>query len=132
MFWSKKINTKIYVIGSMVNLAIAAIFSYPDLTAILWLAGVQLGAIINHYSSVYVISSLIEAQMTDRAAPVDKKKLTFFLVLKIASLILAFALLVSYARNLVPKGIMLYIFQLIILGLSIKNIEHLIKKGPSE
>ncbi len=132
MSWSKKINSKIYVLGSLVNLAVAVFFGYPDLTSILWLGMVQLGAIINHYSSVYVVTSLIEAQMTDRSGPVDKKKLTFFLLLKIASLILAFALLVSYARNLVPKGIMLYIFQLIILGLSIKNIEHLIKKGPSE
>ena len=58
--------------------------------------------------------------------------MAFFLVMKIASLLLAFALLVTYARSLVPHGIILYIFQLIILGLSIKNIEHLIKKGPLE
>jgi hypothetical protein len=79
-----------------------------------------------------VVSSLIEAQISDRDAPINKKKLTFFLVLKIVSVILAFALLVTYARPLVPYGIVIFIFQLIILGLSIKNIGNLIKKGPLE
>ncbi len=132
MSWSKKINSKYYAIGSVANIGAAVIFGYPDTRSIMWLVIVLIGAIINHYSSVYVVGSLIEAQKTDLNAPINKKKLAFFLVLKIASLIIAFALLVSFARSLVPYGILIYIFQLIILGLSIKNIEHLIKKGPLE
>ena len=132
MSWSKKINSKTYAIGSLANVGAAAIFGYPEIRSILWLVVVLIGAIINHYSSVYVIGSLIAAQIADSNAPIDKKKLGFFLVVKIASLIIAFALLVSFARPLVPYGILIYIFQLIILGLSIKNIEHLIKKGPLE
>jgi len=132
MSWSKKINSKNYAIGSLANIVAAVIFGYPEIQSIIWLIVVQLGAVINHYSSVYVVGSLIEAQKTDINAPINKKKLAFFLVLKIASLLVAFALLVSFARSLVPYGILIYIFQLIILGLSIKNIEHLIKKGPLE
>ncbi len=132
MSWSKKINSKNYAIGSVANIGAAAIFGYPDFRSVLWLVVVLVGAVINHYSSVYVVGTLIEAQKTDVNAPINKKKLSFFLVLKIASLIIAFALLVSFARPLVPYGILIYIFQLIILGLSIKNIEHLIKKGPLE
>lgn len=132
MSWSKKINSKTYAIGSLANVGAATIFGYPNFQSIIWLIVVLIGAIINHYSSVYVIGSLIEAQMTDLNAPINKRKLAFFLVMKIASLIIAFALLVSFARPLVPYGILIYIFQLIILGLSIKNIEHLIKKGPLE
>ena len=132
MSWSKKINSKTYAIGSVANIAAASIFGYPDIPSIAWLIVVLVGAIINQYSSVYVVGSLIEAQKADLHAPPNKKKLVFFLVMKIASLIVAFALLVSFARALVPYGIMIYIFQLIILGLSIKNIEHLIKKGPLE
>lgn len=132
MSWSKKINTKIYAIGTLANVAVAAIFGWPSVEKILWLLLVLLGAVVNHYSSVYVVGSLIDSQLSDSTAPVNKKKMVFFLVMKIASLIIAFALLVNYARSLVAHGIVLYIFQLIILGLSIKNIEHLFKKGPLE
>ena len=132
MSWAKKINSKTYAIGTAANVVVAIIFGWPEITNVVWLLVVLLGAVINHYSSVYVVGTLIETQLSDSNAPVNKKKMTFFLVMKIASLIVAFALLVNYARSLVPHGIMLYIFQLIILGLSIKNIEHLIKKGPLE
>ncbi len=130
MSWAKKVNSKTYAIGTLANVAATAILGWPEIRSILWLLVVIFGAIVNHYSSVYVVGSLIEAQISDRDAPINKRKLSFFLVLKIASLILAFALLVSYARHLVPQGIIIYIFQLIILGLSIKNIEHFLKKGP--
>lgn len=132
MSWAKKINSKTYVIGTTANAAVAGILGWPELSHILWLLVVLLGAVINHYSSVYVVGTLIESQTSGNNAPVNKGKMAFYLLMKIASLIVAFALLVNYARNLVPHGIMLYIFQLIILGLSIKNIEHLIKKGPLE
>lgn len=132
MFWAKKINTKTYVIGTAVNAAVAVIFGWPDNQMIIWMLVVLLGAVINHYSSVYVVSSLIDSQLSTLNAPVSKGKMAFFLVLKILSLILAFALLVNYARSKVPQGIILYIFQLIILSLSIKNTEHFIKKGPLE
>lgn len=132
MSWAKKINSKTYAIGTAANVIVAGILGWPEIKNIAWLLVVLLGAVLNHYSSVYVVGTLIETQLSDNNAPVNKKKMTFFLVMKIASLIIAFALLVSYARELVPHGIMLYIFQLIILGLSIKNIEHFIKKGPLE
>lgn len=132
MSWSKKINSKTYAIGSAANIVVASIFGYPEISSIVWLVVVLVGAVVNQYSSVYVVGTLIEAQKADLNATLSKKKLVFFLVMKIASLIVAFALLVNFARALVPYGIMIYIFQLIILGLSIKNIEHLIKKGPLE
>lgn len=132
MSWAKKINSKTYATGTAANVVAAGIFGWPEINSAIWLLVVLLGSVINHYSSVYVVSSLIEAQISDRDAPINKKKLTFFLVLKIVSVILAFALLVTYARPLVPYGIVIFIFQLIILGLSIKNIGNLIKKGPLE
>ncbi len=132
MSWAKKINSKTYAIGTTVNAGVAVFFGWPDQQMIIWLLIVLTGAVINHYSSVYVVSTLIDSQLSRVDAPVSKGKMAFFLILKILSLILAFALLVNYARNKVPHGITLYIFQLIILALSIKNIEHLIKKGPLE
>ncbi len=132
MSWAKKINSKTYAIGTAANIVAAVIFGWPEVSSVIWLLIVLLGSATNHYSSVYVVTSLIEAQISDRDAPVNKRKLTFFLVLKIVSIILAFALLVTYARPLVPYGIVIFIFQLIILGLSIKNIGNLIKKGPLE
>jgi hypothetical protein len=133
MSWAKKINSKNYAMGTAANVVVAVIFGYPSLYSIMWLMAVLLGAIINHYSSVYVLSSLIESQIAARNAPIKKKKLIFFLVMKVVSLFLAFGLLITYARNMVLQGLALYIFQLIILGLSIKNIKHFIhKKGPLE
>lgn len=132
MYWAIKINSKTYATGTAANVVVAVIFGWPETNSILWLLVVLFGAFINHYSSVYVLCSLIESQVSVRNAPVKKKKLIFFLATKILSLILAFALLVRYARNMVPQGLILYIFQLIILSLSIKNIKHLIKKGPLE
>lgn len=132
MSWAKKINSKNYAIGSAGNAASALIFGWPEMSSVIWLLVVLLGSVLNHYSSVYVVSSLIEAQISDRDAPINKKKLSFFLLIKIMSLIMAFGLLVTYARPLVPYGIVIFIFQLIILGLSIKNIGNLIKKGPLE
>lgn len=132
MYWAKKINTKIYASGTAANVLVAGIFGYPEVRNTLWLLVVLLGAVINHYSSIYVVGSLIQNQLSDSFAPVNKRKMAFYLVLKIASLLVAFALLVNFARPLVAHGIILYIFQLIILGLSIKNIAQFIKKGPSE
>lgn len=132
MSWAKKINSKTYAIGTAANAGVAVIFGWPDNQMIIWLLVVLLGAVINHYSSVYVVSTLIDSQLSRLDAPMSKGKMAFFLAMKILSLILAFALLVNYARDKVPHGIILYIFQLIILALSIKNIEHLIKKGPLE
>jgi hypothetical protein len=132
MYWSKKIKNKTYAIGTATNVVVAIIFGYPDVKSILWLLVVLLGAIINHYSSIYVVSGLFESQLSQRSKPVSKKKLVLYLVLKVLSLFLAFGLLIAYARSMVIQGVVLYIFQLIILGLSIKNTEHFIKKGPFE
>lgn len=132
MSWAKKINSKTYAVGTAANVVVAGIFGWPELRNIIWLLVVLAGAVLNHYSSVYVVGTLIETQLSDSNAPVNKRKMAFFLMMKIASLIVAFGLLVTFARHLVPHGIILYIFQLIILGLSIKNIEHFIKKGPLE
>ncbi|MFL5784442.1 MAG: hypothetical protein ACJ76H_07540 [Bacteriovoracaceae bacterium] len=132
MYWSKKIKNKNYAIGTATNAVVAIIFGYPDVKSILWLLVVLLGAIINHYSTVYVVSALIESQLSQRGKKISKKKLVFYFVLKVLSLFLAFGLLISFARPMVIHGVVLYIFQLIILGLSIKNTEHFIQKGPLE
>jgi hypothetical protein len=132
MYWSKKIKNKNYALGTAATAIVAVIFGYPEAHAILWLLVVLLGAIINHYSTVYVVSALIESQLSQRGKPISKKKLVFYFVLKVLSLFLAFGLLITYARPMVIQGVVIYIFQLIILGLSIKNTEHFIEKGPFE
>jgi hypothetical protein len=132
MYWSKKIKNKNYAIGTATNAVAAIVLGYPDIHSIIWLWVILVGAIINHYSTVYVVSALIESQLSQRGKPVSKKKMVLYLVLKVLSLFLAFGLLITYARSMVIQGVVLYIFQLIILGLSIKNTEHFIQKGPLE
>ena len=93
-----------------------------------WLCFVVLASIINHYATVMVFSRLIDSRLQG-SDPVNKKKLAFYLFLKAGSLITAFICLVKFNRNMVLQGVALYIFQLIILSLSIKNIGQLLKKG---
>lgn len=130
MSWAKKVNNTKYLTGTFINLLFALLFSYPEQNSMFWLAFVVAASVINHYATIMVFSRLIDSR-TRGNDPVNKKKLAFHLFLKAASLITAFACLVKFSRNMVLQGVALYIFQLIILSLSIKNIGQLLKKGSS-
>lgn len=129
MSWSKKIDNKKYAFGSFINLLIALFFSYPNSSNMFWLAFVVAASIANHYATVMVFSRLIESRTLGNDTEINKAKMAFHLFLKAASLIVAFICLVKFARNMVLQGLAIYIFQLIILCLSIKNIGSFLKKG---
>jgi hypothetical protein len=129
MFWQKKINSKSYIIGTAINFAFAAYFGLPELKDVLTLSLMVLCSVGNHIFMVYALSSLIESQLYDGNAP-NKKKLFGSIVGKTLFLILGFVCLIKYSPNKVLQALSLYIFQLIILALSIKNIGKFFKKGP--
>jgi hypothetical protein len=129
MFWQKKINSKSYLIGTAINVAFAVYFGLPELKDVLSLALMVLCSVGNHIFMVYALSSLIESQLYDGDAP-NKKKLFGSIVGKTLFLVLGFVCLIKFSPNKVLQALSLYIFQLIILALSIKNIGKFFKKGP--
>jgi hypothetical protein len=129
MSWQKKINSKSYFLGTAINLAFAMYSGQPSLKDVLSLVLMVLCAVGNHIFMVYALSSLIESQMYGSDAP-DKKKLFGSIIGKIVILMIGFICLITFSPNKVLQALTLYIFQLIILTLSIKNIGKFFKKGP--
>lgn len=128
MFWLKKINNKSYLAGTAINLAFAVFFGLPGLIDVVCLVLMVFCAVGNHVFMVYAINALIESQLTDGDA-VNKKKLFGSIVGKTLFLVLGFICLIKYSPQNVLQALSLYIFQLIILALSIKNIGKFFKKG---
>jgi hypothetical protein len=130
MSWSKKIDKRKYTVGTLVNLGFAVFFAYPNWNSVLWLTFMVAASICNHYATIMVFTRLVESRMMmGNDTEINRKKMVFHLFLKAASLIVAFICLVKFARNMVLQGLAIYIFQLIILCLSIKNIGSFFKKG---
>lgn len=131
MSWLEKIDSKKYLFGSFVNLGLGLYSGWPDTLSCLWLSYMVIGAALNHYFTISVFSRMVESQKNpERTA--RKGKLVVHIILKFFFLISAFIGLLTFAKDKVIQGLLMYIFQLIILFLSIKNIGQLIKKGPTQ
>ncbi len=129
MAWSKKINSKNYFIGTTINLGFAIYAGFPNLINVGCILFVVISAVLNHYFTIKALSGLI-----DGGAATGRRgaKILFYMVFKMAFLVSGFALLMLSAPSKILQGLIVYIFQLIILGLSIKNIEKFFKKGSIE
>lgn len=128
MGWSKRINNKNYFIGSAVNLGFATYAGLPSAISTWWLCYIVLSAALNHFFTVEALNYLAETRVK-RNLKTSTAKILFYLVFKTLFLISGFIFLVLFARDKVLQGLFIYTFQLIILGLSIKNIELFFKKG---
>jgi hypothetical protein len=126
MAWTNRINTRNYAIGTFINLGFAIYAGLPGILSTIALVFVVVSAVLNHYFTVKALSGLITGLAVSgrRGA-----KILFYMVFKMAFLVSGFAFLMLYAPNAVLQGLVVYIFQLIILGLSIKNIGKFFKKG---
>jgi hypothetical protein len=129
MAWSKKINSRNYFTGTAINLGFAIYAGVPNLVNIGCLLFVVISAVLNHYFTIKALSGLIDGGI---ASGRRGAKILFYMVFKMAFLISGFALLMLSAPSKILQGLIVYIFQLIILGLSIKNIEKFFKKGSIE
>lgn len=129
MSWTEKIDNKKYITGTVVNLLFGIYVGWPGLASTIWMVITILSISFNHYYTIKVFAQLVQSRINQNT--VSKKKLGLYLVLKTLSLFAAFLCLLIFNRDKVPQGLVLYIFQLIILFLSIKNIGQLFKKGPS-
>ena len=128
MFWTERIDAKKYALGTAINLAFALWSGWPSVVFCSWLVFLIITIALNHYFTIRVFTQLIAARSQPKAS---NTKLGIFLALKMLTLFAGFVCLLVFVRDKVLHGMLLYIFQLIILFLSIKNIGQFIKKGPS-
>lgn len=128
MSWSKRIDTKKYTFGTLVNLGFAIYAGLPSYKSAWWLSFVALSAMLNHFFTVKALSQLIENRIVETRQH-SKVSLVMSLALKTVFLAAGFICLLVFSSDKVLQGLLIYIFQLIILALSIKNIGNFYKKG---
>ncbi len=128
MSWTERINNERYLLGSALNLTLALYLGLPSWASAWWLSYVVIASFLNHYFAVKVFNRLFESRVKG-APPAQNKRLILHLFFKVLFLISAFVCLMVFNRDQVLQGVGIYIFQLIILSLSIKNIGQLLKKG---
>jgi hypothetical protein len=117
----KKITKKFYYLSAL-NLIPVLLLGQGHVLDTLVLAGVLVGLILNHSLLVRMVSQLAVTLSAsgDDARRAQRKTLKFMLakMLLIGALLL---LVYFYNQNLIPKVLILVIFQLIIQVVSIKN-----------
>lgn len=117
----KKVTKKFYLISAF-NILPAIILGWPNVMDILVLVVILAALVLNHSILVKTIASLSLAMTAEGdAAKKAQKKMMFFLLMKM--FILGAVLILGYFYNpaLLPKVMLLMIFQLIIQVVSIKN-----------
>ncbi len=131
MAWTEKIDNKNYVIGSLVNASFALYGGRDNLTYAACLLYIVIASILNHVFMVLAFTKLIKVMKDEDQESSGKRnrKIMFNLMAKVLVLISAFVVLLKYAEPMILHGMLCYVFQLIILGLSIKNMETFFKKG---
>jgi hypothetical protein len=134
MAWTEKIDNKKYVIGSIINIGFALYGGRENYVFALSLSYIVIASILNHVFMVTAFVKLIKAMKNEDTDSSGKRnrKIMVLLIGKVLILISAFVVLLKYAEPVILHGMLCYVFQLIILGLSIKNMETFFKKGPSK
>lgn len=130
MSWTKKINNKIYLSGLIINLVIAYYFADGSPKNFIWLSVLVLSVAMSHYFNIKGMGQFI-VQRVDKKQGLSSGQMLGHFALKLFLLIMGLVCLMVFIPAKVPQGLILYIFQLIILALSIKNIGKFYKKGSS-
>ncbi len=132
MGWTEKIDSKKYAIGSLVNIGFAIYAGRENFIYASSLTYIVIASVLNHLFMVIAFTKLIQAMKNEDIDSANKRnrKIMLYLVGKVLILISAFVVLLKYAEPVILHGMLCYVFQLIILGLSIKNMETFFKKGP--
>lgn len=130
MSWVQRINSKTYIVGSLLNVGLAWYFSDSNVTVFAWLCFLVFTTALSHYFNIRGMSKLI-AHRVERKQSLGSGQMLTFLALKLILLIIGLICLMVFTPHKVLQGLILYIFQLIILSLSIKNIGKFFKKGST-
>lgn len=116
----KKIDKRFYLL-SAINLIPAAILGDGFTMNTLVLA-ISLGVlVVNHTVLVKMVSTLTTSLSGSSGASHSIKRLLFLMVLKFTLLGASIGIVYFYNKDLIPKLMLLMIFQLIIQVVSIKN-----------
>jgi DMSO reductase anchor subunit len=116
----KKIDKRFYIL-SAINLIPAAILG-DGLTMNTLVLAISLGVlVINHTVLVKMVSTLTTSLSGSASASRSTKRLLFLMVLKFTLLGASIGIVYFYNKDLIPKLMLLMIFQLIIQVVSIKN-----------
>lgn len=130
MSWNAKINSKIYIVGVILNVCLAGFFSGGELDVFTSLMIMIITTVVSQYFNIRGMGQLIVARV-ERKQSFSSSQMLFHFALKMFFLILGLVCLMVFTPDKVLQGLILYIFQLIILALSIKNIGKFFKKGSS-
>lgn len=130
MSWNAKINSKIYIAGVLANIALAWFFSGGEIDVFTSLLIMIITTVVSQYFNIRGMSQLITGRVERKQSFSSAHMLGHF-ALKIFFLIIGLVCLMVFTPDKVLQGLILYIFQLIILTLSIKNIGKFFKKGSS-
>lgn len=130
MSWNAKINSKIYIAGVLANIALAWFFSGGEIDVFTSLLIMIITTVVSQYFNIRGMSQLIAGRVERKQSFSPAQMLGHF-ALKIFFLIIGLICLMVFTPDKVLQGLILYIFQLIILTLSIKNIGKFFKKGSS-
>lgn len=130
MSWSQKINNKIYLAGLVINTGLAWFFSEGNLAVFGWLMVMLVTTVLSQYFNIQGMSKLI-GQRVERKHGLSTGEMLGHFALKLILLITGLICLMLFIPHKVLPGLILYIFQLIILALSIKNIGKFYKKGST-
>ncbi len=120
MLIKEKVNLKLYFLGSFINLGLVSLFWTKSWSDFLIYLGILIASIINHYLLAKGISLVLSSSYR---TPVKNRGLKAGLYLGGKTVILGGALFLAatYDKEKTLFLVILYIFQLIILGLSIKK-----------
>mgnify|MGYP001627270981 CR=1 FL=1 len=134
MEWSEKIDNKKYFLGTAASVAIGVFTVKARLFDSGLLLTVIAGSVLNQWLMFVILGKLLTRMGNDTSPLGMAEKLTLWIqvILKFSILGVIFYYLIQHARHVVPQGLILYTFQLIILILSIKNIGDFLNKGSSE
>lgn len=117
----KKVTKKFYLISAF-NLFPIVILAWPNVMDMLVLAGILVALVINHSVLVKIISQLSLSMTSEGdASKSAQKKMVALLFIKMTLLGGVLALGYFYNPALLPKVMLIMIFQLIIQVVSIKN-----------
>jgi hypothetical protein len=117
----KKITKKFYLVSAL-NIISAIILGWGNVLDTIVLILILVALVLNHSALVNMITELSRAMTSEgTAAKKAQKRMILFLLIKMTILAGMLAISYFYSPALLPKVMLMMIFQLIIQVISIKN-----------
>jgi hypothetical protein len=124
---NKKLNLKYYLMLNLIFILFVGFRSFGEMSGIIGFATVFIGVSLNQIFLVKGVSLILSSSLCSDS--IETKKLrnkgTFYLVLKLIFLIVAFTISVQFIRNAIKMALLFYILTFISLYISLsKDLKH--------